>query len=180
MKNMFKKLLLAVSAAALIFAAFPVTSAYAADETPPAKGEVSNEKLEKVWARQLQAYEKIGKAFTDVDAHIAKFQERIDKAAAKGKDVSALQAALDAYEPALKAAQPTYASIASIVNTHAGFDASGKVTDAEQAKATVEQMRTKMQEIKSTMNGTFKALLEEMKAFREANKPAEPKTDRDS
>ena len=176
MKNIFQKVVLALSAAALVFAAFPVTSAFAADDAPPA----SNERLEKAWARQLQAYEKIGKAFTDVDAHIAKFQERIDKAAAKGKDVSALQAALDAYEPALKAAQPTYASIASIVNTHAGFDASGKVTDAEQAKATVEQMRTKMQEIKSTMNGTFKALLEEMKAFREANKPAEPKTDRDS
>ncbi len=180
MKNMFKKMLLAVSAAALVFAAFPVTSAFAADDTPPASGAVSNEKLEKVWARQLQAYEKIGKAFADVDAHIAKFQERIDKAAANGKDVTALQAALDAYEAALKSAQPTYASIGSIVTTHAGFDASGKVTDAEQAKSTVEQMRTKMQEIKSTMGGTFKALREALKAFREANKPAEPNTDRDS
>lgn len=180
MKNLFKKLLLAVSAAALVFAAFPVTSAYAADENPPVKAEVSTERLEKVWARQLQAYEKIGKAFADVDAHIAKFQERIDKAAANGKDVAALQAALDAYKAALKSAQPTYTSIASIVNTHTGFDANGKVNDAEQAKSTVEQMRTKMQEIKSTMNGTFKALHEALKTFREANKPAEPQTDRDS
>lgn len=180
MKTMFKKLLLAVSAAALVFAAFPVTSAFAADDTPPTTGAVSNEKLEKVWARQLQAYEKIGKVFEDVDAHIAKFQERIDKAAANGKDVIALQAALDAYEAALKSAQPTYASIGSIVNTHAGFDASGKVTDTEQAKSTVEQMRTKMQEVKSTMGGTFKALREALKAFREANKPAEPKPERDS
>jgi len=145
MKNMFKKLILAVFAAALVFAAFPAANAYAADDAPPITGEVPNEKLEKVWARQLQAYEKTGKAFADVDAHIAKFQERIDKAAENGKDVTALQAALDAYESALNAAQPKYAGIASIVNTHAGFDANGKVTDAEQAKSTVEQMRTKIQ-----------------------------------
>ncbi len=176
MKNIFQKVVLALSTAVLVFAAFPVTSAFAADDTPPAP----TERLEKIWARQLQAYEKIGKAFADIDAHIAKFQDRIDKAAANGKDVTALQTALDAYETALKSAQPTYASIASIVNAHTGFDANGKVTDAEQAKSTVEQMRTKMQEIKSTMNGTFKALHEALKAFREANKPTTPKTDRDS
>ncbi len=176
MKNIFQKVVLALSAAALVFAAFPVTSAFAADDTPPA----SNERLEKAWARQLQAYEKIGNAFADVDAHIAKFQERIDKAAENGKDVAALQSALDAYAAALKSAQPIYASMEGIVTTHAGFDASGKVTDAEQARSTMEQMRAKMQEIKSAMDGTFKALREAMKAFREANKPAEPKTDRDS
>lgn len=180
MKNVFKKIILAVSAAALVFAAFPVTSAYAADDTLPATGEVSNEKLEKMWARQLQAYEKIGKTFEDTDAHIAKFQQRIDKAAENGKDVTDLQAALDAYSVALKAAQPKYTSMAGIVNTHAGFDADGKVTDAEQAKSTVQQMRTSMQELKSTMGGTFKALREALKAFREANKPTEPKTERDS
>lgn len=180
MKQMITKLILAVSAAALVFAAFPVTNAYAADEVPPISGEVSNEKLEKLWARQLQAYEKLGNAFNDVDAHIARIQGQIDKAAANGKDVSALQAALDAYEAALKSAQPVYASVGSIVNTHAGFDANGKVTDAEQAKATVEQMRTKMQEVKSTMDGTFKALREALKAFRDANRPTEPGTERDS
>jgi predicted nucleic acid-binding Zn-ribbon protein len=180
MKNMFKKIVLAVSAAALVFAAFPVTSAYAADDAPPATGEVSNERLEKFWARQLQAYERLGKAFEDADAKIAKFQERIDKASENGKDVTALQAALDAYESALNAAQPKYAGIESIVTTHAGFDANGKVTDAEQAKATIEQMRTSMQEVKSTMGGTFKALREALQAFREANKPTEPGTERDS
>ncbi|MBI5825695.1 MAG: hypothetical protein HZB18_16830 [Chloroflexi bacterium] len=180
MKNVFKKMILAVSAAALVFAAFPATSAFAADENPPIAGDVSSEKLERIWARQLHKYERLGKAFEDTDAHIAKIQERIDKAAEKGKDVTELQAALDAYEAALIAAQPTYESIGSIVSSHAGFDANGKVTDAEQARSTVEQMRTKMQEIKSAMGGTFKALREAWKAFRKANKPAEPNSDRDS
>ena len=178
MKNIFKRTMLLALVAALAVASLPFVSVSAQganDPTPPA-GEVSNEKLEQAWARQLKAYERMGKT----DEFVAKAQQLIDRASAKGKDVSAVQAALDAFVESTKDAKPVYESAKGIINSHQGFDANGKVTNAEQAKATVEQMRTKMQEIKSTMNGTFKALLEEMKAFREANKPAEPKTDRDS
>jgi len=177
MNNVFKKMILAVLAAALVFAAFPMTSVFAQGENPP-KGELTNEKLEKIWARQLKNYEKIGKGFEDTDAQIAKIQSRIDTAAESGKDVTALQAALDAFESALKGAKPNYDSISGVVNAHLGFDASGKVTDAEQAKSTVAEMRTKMQELKSAMNGTGKALRDALKAFRAANKPADTSTER--
>ena len=171
MKNMFKKTILAALAAALVFAAFPMTHVFAQGENPP-KGELINKKLEQIWACQLNNLERLGKAFNDMDAHIARFQARIDKAAENGKDVTSLQAALDAYESALKAAQPTYNSMNGIVNSHQGFDENGKVTDVEKAIATVQEMRAKMQEIRSSMGGAFKALREAMKAFREANKPA--------
>lgn len=105
MKNVISKLMMAALAIALVLAAVPVTSAYAADETPPAP---TAEKLEALWARQLKIYERTGKAFEDTDAHIAKFQGMIDKAAANGKDVTSLQAALDAYEAALVASRPEY------------------------------------------------------------------------
>ena len=177
MKNIFKKMILAVMAVAIVFAAFPVTSAFAQGENPAPTGEVSNEKLEKAWARQLKIYERLGNGFDGLDAQIAKFQERIDKAASKGKDVTALQSALDAFEAASKTAQPIYASIESIVNSHEGFDANGKVTDAEQAKSTLQEVGAKLKEVKSSMDGTGKALREAFKAFREANKPA---TERDS
>lgn len=173
MKNIFKKTVLVALAAALVFAAFPMTSAFAQGENPPT-GKVSNEKLEQAWARQLKAYEKIGKGFEDTDAQIAKFQERIDEASEKGKDVTALQAALHAFESALMSGKPVYDSISVIVNAHQGFDANGKVTDVELAKSTVGEMREKMQELKSAMNGTGKALREALKAFREANKPDKP------
>ncbi len=164
MKNIFKNTVLAALAAALVFAAFPMTSAFA-------QGEVPNEKLEQAWARQLKVYEKIGKGFEDTDAQIAKIQARIDKAAANGKDVAALQAALDAFGSALKSSRPIYDSISAIVNAHAGFDANGKVTDAELARSTLKEFHAKMLELKSAMNGTGKALREAIKAFREANKP---------
>ncbi len=172
MNNIFKKTILVALAAALVFAAFPVTSVFAQGENPP-KGELTNEKLEQVWARQLKIYERLGKGFDDIDGRVAKFQARIDKAAENGKDVSALQAALDAFEAASKSAKPIYDSISGVVNSHQGFDANGKVIDAEKAKATVQDMRAKLKELKSAMGGTGKALREALKAFREANKPAD-------
>ena len=171
MNNIFKKMILVALAAALVFAAFPVTSVFAQGENPP-KGELTNEKLEQVWARQLKIHERLGKGFDDIDGKVAKVQERIDKAAADGKDVTALQAALDAFESAMKSSKPTYESPNGIVNSHQGFDANGKVTDAEKAKSTVQELGAKLKEVKSSMGGTGKALREAMKAFREANKPA--------
>lgn len=179
MKTIFKKTILLALAAVLVFAAFPMTNAFAQGENPP-KGELTSEKLEQVWARQLQTYEKIGKGFVDTDARIAKIQARLDKSAENGKDVTALQSALDAFASALKSAKPAYDSISGIVSSHQGFDASGKVTDATLAKSTVKEMRAKMQELKSAMGGTGKALREALKAFREANKPADTSTERDS
>ncbi len=179
MKSIFNKLILAVMTAALVFAAFPVTSAYAQDENPP-KPELTNERLEKIWARELKAYERLGKGFNDIDSMIAKFQARIDRAAENGKDVTALQSALDAFASALKSAKPKYESMNGLVNSHQGFDANGKVTDAEQAKSTVKEMGEKLREVKESMGGTFKLLREAMKAFREANKTAKTPAESDS
>ena len=171
MKALFNKMILAVLTAALVFAAFPVTNAFAQDENPP-KGGLTNEKLEKVWVRQSGMYGRLGKMFDGNDERIARIQERIDKAKANGKDVAALQTALDDFESALKKAKPVYQSMNGIFAAHQGFDASGKVTDAEKAKATLKDLREKFKEFKEAMNGTGKALREALQAFREANRPA--------
>jgi hypothetical protein len=84
-----------------------------------------------------------------------------------------LQAALDAFEASTKSAKPIYVGINGIVNSHQGFDVKGKVTDTEKAKVTVQDMRTKLKELKSAMGGTGQALREALKAFRDANKPAD-------
>jgi len=172
MNNMLKKIVLVALAAALVFSAFPLTSVFAQGENPP-KGGLTTEKLEQVWARQLKIYEKLGKMFADTDGQVAKIQARIDKAAESGKDVTALQAALDAFEAAAKKAKPIYESINVIINSHQGFDTNGKVTDAEKARSTLQEVGAKFKELKNTMGGTGKALREAIKAFRDANKPAD-------
>ena len=177
MKLLFKKTLLVALVAALAMASLPLFNVSAAGEgDPPApQGEVTGERLEKVWAKQLRLYEKLGKGFDRSDGFAEKVQTLIDRAKENGKDVSAVQSALDAFEAALKDAHPVYESAKGIINSHQGFDDNGKVTDLEKAKETVKAMGEKLKEIKDSMDGTGRALREAIKAFREANpRPEKP------
>ena len=171
MKNIFKKTMLFALVAALAVASLPFVgvSAAGADDPNPPQGPVTNEKLEQAWARQRQVYERLGKGFDQADEFIANARQLIERAKDNGKDVSAVQSALTAFEAAVKAAHPIYESGKGIINSHQGFDADGKVTDLEKAKETVRSMGDKLKEIKAAMNGTGKALREAVKAFREAN-----------
>ena len=140
-------------------------SASGLNDSAAQQGQPSNERLEKIWARQLTAYNRLGKT----DQFIERVQKLIERASANGKDVSAVQAALDAFAQAWKDAKPIYESMTGIVNSHQGFDDNGKVTDLEKARETVRSMREKMQEIRSILDGSGKALRDAIQAFREAN-----------
>jgi len=169
----FKKTILFALAVTLALAAFPFTSASAAgqnDPSTPPQNLSPNERLERVWARQLQFHNRFGRT----DELIDKAQRLIDRAKANGRDVSAVQAALDAFEAATKDAHPIYESMKGIVNSHQGFDENGKVTDPAKARETVQAMRAKIREIKTVMNGTGRALREAIKAFRAANPRPQP------
>lgn len=168
MKFLFKKVMLLALVAALGMASLPfvgVSAAGSNEPTPPPQAELTNERLERIWARQLRLYEKMGKT----ENFIRNAQKLIDRAGQNGKDVSAVQAALDAFEDAIKDAKPVYESAQAIIDSHTGFDANGKVTDPEQAKGTVRAMGEKLKEIKDAMGGTGKALRDAIQAFREAN-----------
>jgi hypothetical protein len=167
-KSLFKTTTLLALAAALTVAGLPLHRVAAAgpdDPNHPPSGELTNERLERIWARQLRAYEKWGKS----EEFVEKAQALIDRASTNGRDVSAVQSALDAFENAIKDARPIYESANGIVNSHQGFDADGKVTDPEKAKETVHQLGEKMKEIRDAMGGTGQALRESIRAFREAN-----------
>lgn len=176
--NLFKKSMLVAMTLALIAAALPLTGVLAApaqDPTPPptSEGEKSTARLEKLWARELRGVERYGNMIDRSAATIEKIQAMIDKAAGNGKDVDALQAALDAYEEAVSAAGPMYEEARSIADKHAGFDADGKVTDREQALQTLKALRDQLKELREQIGQPNKALRAAIKAFREANPPAD-------
>jgi hypothetical protein len=177
MKKLFKKTILIALVAALAVASQPFVSVSAAGAyDPPVPGEkqLSNERLEQIWARQLQRYERVGSRFEREDEFLDRVQGLIDRAEANGKDASAVQAALDAFEVAVQKAHPIYESANGIVNSHQGFDQNGKVTDAAKAQETVKAMRAKFQEVKDAMGGTGRALHQALKAFRQANPQPQP------
>lgn len=168
MLHIFRKMVLTALTAALAVAGlqfFSVSASGAEDPSVPPGHELTNERLERLWARQLRAYERMGRS----EDFAEKVQSLIDRAGANGKDVSAVQAALDAFEEAIKDARPIYVTANRIVNPHQGFDSNGKVTDPEKARETVRQMSEKLEEIREAMNGAGQALREAIQAFREAN-----------
>lgn len=178
MNMFFKKTTLALLVAMLAVAALPLAPVLAQDEDPPR--DITNEQLEKAWAHQLKSYERFGRVFEDTDMRLSKAQELIDKATARGKDTFTLQSALNAFSDAVERSRATYNEIKTLITTHAGFDANGKVIDPVQARATIEAIRTNLQELKTSMDGTGKALRAAVQAFREANKPLREHPQKDS
>jgi len=173
--NLFKKSMLI--ALTLVLAALPLTSVFAAPttdtSTPPTDDKEVYSLIERAWKFETRAVERIGQRIDRAPTMIEKTQSMIDKAKANGKDVTALQAALDAYAQAIKDVAPMYDKAQSIVNQHAGFDADGKVTDREHARQTLKDLSAQLKEVRQQIGDPGKALREAIKAFREANKPGD-------
>jgi len=172
----FKRIVVVAVVAGLGLSAVPIANVFAQGlndtTTPPAPGQISNARLEQVWAKEQAGYARLGRMFDASDKMIANAQKLIDKAKANGKDVSAVQSALDAFAAAVKQAKPVYDGGQSVIASHPGFDSAGKVTDAAQAKATVKSVMDTFKQIRQIVEGPRKALHEAVKAFRDANKPA--------
>jgi len=117
--------------AALVLA-LPSATAYAA---PPAQqGSVRLENLLKreqiILNNQQQRLDLSNQVVTAAQTWIGRLQ-------AQGKDVSTLQSALAAFQAGIAQAQGSFNTAQSVLNTHAGFDANGKVTDAALALKTL-------------------------------------------
>ena len=178
MTTIFRKFILGALIAALAIAALPLASAYAAGSngpsTPPAPGTprdptIVKARLELVFARQQMKVARIGEAVANYDNMTKNVQTLIDKAKEKGKDVSAVQAVFDAYKAAFEKGKPIYEQAKTTVAAHDGFDANGKVTDLEKAKATVKSVADTLKQYRDTVGDAFRTLREAIKAFREAN-----------
>jgi hypothetical protein len=176
MNALFRKIGLAALVLAIGLAALPFGGVSAAGlndtATPPADQTRSNQRLETLWAREQNIYQRQGNRLDKADEFIAKAQPLIDKANGKGWDTSAVQAALDAFAAVIPSAQATHDNGAAIVANHAGFDADGKVVDRASAIETVKSLHQVLMDTRTAMNGTGKALREAIKAFRDAHRPA--------
>jgi hypothetical protein len=175
MNTIFGKIITGVLIAALSLAGFPLINAYAVGPNdPPTPQAVPNPirvntRLERVFARQTRIVERVGKLYDGSDQGLAKTQNLIDKAKERGLDVSQLQAALDAFKKALPNGRPFYDQAKSLLDSHNGFGANGKVTDSESAKKTIKDIHEALSQFKDAMGGAGKSLREAVKAFRAAH-----------
>ena len=182
LSTFLKKALLAGVILGLGLLSFPAFGARAAglnDTSTPPSDQPAISRLENAWSRTQQVYQRQGDLLGKAGGLIARVQTLIDKANGKGWDTSAVQAALDAFQSAVQDATSVHAGGAGIIASHAGFDENGKVLDKAQALATVKSLRQVLQDTRSAMNGTGKALRAAIQAFRSEHKPTaspEPST----
>ncbi|HVM70457.1 MAG TPA: hypothetical protein VMT91_01755 [Anaerolineales bacterium] len=174
--TLLKKTLPVVLALVIVFAAVPFTGASAAGLDSQANAQSTYPRLELIWMREQAAYQREDKALSNATAFISKVQALLDKATAKGLDVTSIQTALNALSSVLPAVQSAHAPGAAIISGHAGFDANGNVTDPTTAIATVKSLAQVLKDTRTAMNGTLKALRQSVRDFRQAHPHTRPAT----
>jgi hypothetical protein len=177
MRSILKKAALVTFTLAIGLAAFPLLGVSAATSDGPAVPPASqtlvqtdHPRLERAWKLEQTRYGREGNLLAKADGFIAKVQTLLDKATQKGWDVSAVQAALNAFSSVIPAAEAAHEPGAAIILAHSGFDANGKVTDAAKALETVKALQQVLKDTRTAMNGTGRALREAIREFRQAHK----------
>ena len=105
--------------------------------------------------------------------HVAEqAQTWIDELKGRGKDTSALEAALSAFKSGIKSAQAKHNDAQGIMDTHAGFDGDCKLTDREQAKTTLQTAGDALREAHRLIADAGREFRRAVRAWRGANRPA--------
>ena len=150
--------------AAVAALGLPGATVYAA---PPAQGGIRLENLLKreqiILNNQQQRVELSNQVVTAAQTWIGNLQ-------ARGKDVSALQSALAAFQSGIAQAQGSLNTAQSTLNAHAGFDASGKVTDAAQALNTLKQAGRAERQFHLTITQATLDFRQAVRQYLQANK----------
>ena len=101
---------------------------------------------------------------------MAKAEDWISALKDKGKDVSALEAALSDYKAANSKAASDLDTGKSVLSAKAGFDADGRVTDASLALKTLVSAGKAERQFHLTITPAAIAFREAVLSYRQANK----------
>ncbi len=138
----------------------------------PARPTPSGVNLELFYARELLAADRQGEALRRAGEAMTRVEELIARLQGEGFDTADLETALAAYHSGIAAAQSAHDEAASILNTHAGFDANGKVTDFAQALDTVRTAGQSLREAHLKLRTANLDLRQALRAWYEAHQPA--------
>jgi hypothetical protein len=134
-KQLFRSIGLGVLVAcvtlAAVLTALPVTTAHAAELKQ------SGVLLENLLKREQIVINDQQERLTLSQQAVGKAQQWINDLQAEGKDTTALQTALSAFQTGIAQAETSFTIAKQVLDTHAGFDASGQMTDATQAWKTL-------------------------------------------
>lgn len=141
-----------------------------AQPTPTDKQAAQVARLEKAYQAELKALDAQAKRLDTADARVQKVTDRIASLKSQGKDTTAIDQELSDFKDMLKTAHSSHDSAASILKTHAGFDANGKVTDPKLAQDTVQQARKLLRDVPQTLRPAVRDLVRTIRQFLRDNR----------
>jgi hypothetical protein len=107
-----------------------------------------------------------------------KIDELIAKLKTKGQDTAALEQAVAAFRADIASARAEWQAARAVLSTHAGFDGAGKVTNADQARATLKDAHGHMEQTHTIARAAYEKLHAAIVAYRKAHRavtePAAP------
>ena len=162
---------------ALVAVVLPIKSVFAAGEDAAslptdissADPATTNAKLELAFVREKSILARIGEASNNFNLVTSDMQTLLDKAKSNGKDVSAVQSALDAFKTAFQTGKPYFDQANTILTSQTGFDNLGKVLDVEKAKSTVKSLREILIKYNDSVKISRQSLRNAVRNFRLAN-----------
>lgn len=161
---------------ALVVAALTLTatlgSAFAADrrEPPPPPPPPAGSPLERAYqderARLGMAEARLQRAGSQADS----VQELIARLRAHHQETAPLERALAAFRERLAAARHEWEQARDTLRAHAGFDDQGKMTNADQARATVASAHASVEHVRRILDEAQRALDAALAAYRNARR----------
>ncbi len=149
MKRWFFILMSGTVIAGLLLAALPE----AALASTPTQAQTVLQNMLKSSKAQQRHYSNL---FTKADKLVTKAQNQILRAQAKGKDTTAIEAALATFQPQLADAKADWMVAQNAIMSHAGFDDTGTMTDEAMARDTTNTIGQSQLSMRSTFDPAYK------------------------
>ncbi|MCW1969897.1 MAG: hypothetical protein KIH69_017425 [Anaerolineae bacterium] len=108
--------------------------------------------------------------FTLTDKRIDNIKQYITAQQKAGKNVDVLLKALDAYVPAINTDKEVFVEATTWLEKHPGFDEKGKVTDAKEAQATLDNINAVLKKSDEIRYAAEKAMSTAMREYRQSQK----------
>jgi len=163
---------------ALVAVGISFGSASAAPSSKPTTPKPANAALARTYKLEQNRLRLQDVRLKNADQHAGKLDQLIAKLKAKGQETTVLEQAVAAFRTDIAHARAEWQAAEAILATHAGFDNDGKVTNADQARATLKDAHNHMQQARTIARGAYEklhaAVVAYRKAHREVKEPVAP------
>ena len=167
---------------ALLIALVAVGMSFGSASAAPASGspapKPANAALTRAYKLERERLKLQDVRLRNAGLHAAKLDELIAKHKGKGQDTAALEQAVAAFRSSIDGARAEWQAASATLATHAGFDGDGKVTNADQARATLKDAHGHFEQTHKIARGAYEklhaAIIAYRKAHRDAKEPIAP------